>query len=184
MHKSLLAWEHLISTHPSGTPFLITIPSGLQPSHGLLGLTTNPQDLTVSSPVRISSYFLIALLSLSRPHCNGVGAFTAGLCCFVIDWISNFGYSDFLLLIIFPKSRCCNSLWPLCIPVMIFALLHGTETHFFSSRYCHTSRFYGMVKLLIIQTCRRILAPGYIFKNFFNHYVLWRLFQIASALPW
>ena len=49
---------------------------------------------------------------------------------------------------------------------MIFALLHGTETDFFSSRYCHTNRFCGMVKLLIIQICRRTIATGYIFKKF------------------
>ena len=37
---SFLEYDHLIPIQPTGTPFSKTIPSGLQPGNGHLGLTT------------------------------------------------------------------------------------------------------------------------------------------------
>ena len=91
-----------------GTPFSKTIPSGLQPRNGHLGLTTNPMFLisTFSFFSKHSKYFSGAFFSLSSPHFNDAGILDVlGIVFSVIDLTSDVGCTDFLLLITFPKTE-------------------------------------------------------------------------------
>ena len=111
---------HFISTHPTTVPPSTTMPSGLQPSHGHLGLTTRPQLFTSKFSLFLKFlYFSTALDSFSIPHCRDTGIQELWHLVFsVIVLTIEFGSTVFRLLINKGEFRSR----PISAFVYIFAL--------------------------------------------------------------
>ena len=131
---SFFEYGHFISTHPTTVPSSTTIPSGLQPSHGHLGLTTRPHLFTSKFSLFLKFlYFSKALDSFSIPHCRETGIRELWHLVFsVIVLPIEFGSTVFRLLITFPNTdavigtdlstyNCALELWSIVFKQMSLA---------------------------------------------------------------